>query len=164
MKLDVSLALKNPGQEYLFRGEQAIAPQEISGDTVTFDDAILEGTYFATDDGSVQVDGKLTTVAHAHCANCLEPASADIQATFRETFLRNGDPEDDEIFVYTGSCVGFEKLAMSYAVLALPMRFLCREDCPGLVGFADNDTCQKEMQNEHPFAALQQLLTKDEEV
>ena len=164
MKLDVSLALKNPGQEYLFRGEQAIAPQEIGGDTVTMDDAVLEGTYFAAEDGSVTVDGRLTTVAHAHCANCLEPASADIQATFRETFLRNGDPEDDEIFVYTGFSIGFEKLAMSYAVLALPIRFLCREDCPGLAGFADNDSCQKELQNEHPFAALQQLLTKDEEV
>ena len=164
MKLDVSQALKNPGQEYLFHGEQASASQEIGGDIVTFDDATLEGTYFASEDGSVLVDGKLKTVAHAHCANCLEPASADIQATFRETFLRNGDPEDDENFAYTGFSIGFEKLAMSYAVLALPMRFLCREDCPGLVGFADNDFCQKELQNEHPFAALQQLLTKDEEV
>ena len=164
MKLDVSQALKNPGQEYPFRGEQAIAPQEVGGDTVILDDAVLEGTYFAAEDGSVTVDGQLTTVAHAHCANCLEDASADIQATFRETFLRNGDPEDDETFAYTGFSIGFEKLAMSYAVLALPIRFLCREDCPGLVGFADNDSCQKEMQNAHPFAALPQLLTKDEEV
>ena len=41
MKLDVSQALKNPGQEYLFHGEQAIASQEIGGDIVTFDDATL---------------------------------------------------------------------------------------------------------------------------
>lgn len=168
MKLDVSPALRNPGQEYPFHGEQTIAPQEISGDTVVFDDAVLDGTFCATEDGSVTVDGSLRTVAHAHCANCLEPASADIQATFRETFLRNGSPEDDEIFAYTGSAVGFEKLAMSYAVLALPIRFLCREDCPGLdaVSGADNDPChcQKDAKKDNPFAALQQLLTKDEEV
>ena len=129
MKLDISQALKHPGQEYPFQGEQTIAPQEVSGDAVSFDDAKLQGVFWAVDDGSVTVEGNLTTVAHAHCANCLEPASANIQATFRETFQRNGDPEDDEIFVYTGSSVGFEKLAMSYAMLTLPIRFLCREAC-----------------------------------
>ena len=166
MKLDVSVALKNPGQAYPFQGEQTIAPVDVYGEEVSFDPAVVEGAYTAMEDGSVTVEGRLTTVAHAPCANCLEPASADIQAAFRETFLRDGDPEDDEIFVYGGSAVGFEKLAMSTAVLALPMRFLCKEDCPGLPGIAgtDEDFCQKEMQNEHPFAALQQLLTKDEEV
>ena len=171
MRLDVSIALKNPGQAYPFRGEQTIAPIDVYGDEVTFDDAVLEGVYTANEDGSVTVDGQLTTVAHAPCANCLEPASADIQATFRETFLRDGDPEDDEIFAYAGSVVGFEKLAMSYAVLNMPMRFLCSEDCEGMQEFsgADNDSEQKEMQSTHPFAALQQLLDsgavkEDEEV
>lgn len=168
MKLNVSEALRNPGQEYPFHGEQTIAPVEIGGDTVTFDAAELSGTYFAADDGSVSVDGSLKTVAHAHCANCLEPASATVEASFRETFLRNGNPDDDEIFVYEGYQVDLDKLAMSYAVLALPMRFLCREDCPGFdaQNGADNDfnLCQKELPGQHPFAALQQLLTKDEEV
>jgi len=166
MKLDVLQALRNPGQEYPFHVVQAIAPMELGGENITFDDAVLSGVYSASEDGNVTFDGQLTTVAHAQCANCLEPASADIQAAFRETFLRDGDPEDDEIFAYGGAVVGFEKLAMSYAVLAMPMRFLCKEDCPGLPGIAgtDEDFCQKEMQNEHPFAALQQLLTKDEEV
>lgn len=168
MKLNVSEALRNPGQEYVFRGEQTIAPVEIYGDTITFDVADMTGTYFAADDGSVTVDGSLKTVAHAPCANCLEPASADIEAAFRETIQRNGDPNDDETFSYEGYQVELEKLAMSYAVLAMPMRFLCREDCPGLgeIHGADNDfqVCQKELPGQHPFAALQQLLTKDEEV
>jgi len=168
MKLNVSEALRNPGQEYPFHGEQTIAPVEIGGDTVTFDAVELSGTYFATEDGNVSVDGSLKTVAHAHCAMCLEPASADVGIAFREEFVRNGNPEDDEIFAYEGYQVELEKLAVSYAVLALPMRFLCREDCPGLNDLhgADNDfcLCQKELPGQHPFAALQQLLTKDEEV
>lgn len=171
MKLDVSVALRNPGQAYSFHGEQTIAPQDVYGEEVSFEPAVLEGTYTALEDGSVTVDGQLTVVAHAPCANCLEPASAEIQAAFRETFLRDGDPEDDEIFAYAGSVVEFEKLAMSYAVLNMPMRFLCTEDCQGDGGFysADNETEQKEMQSTHPFAALQQLLDsgavkEDEEV
>ena len=169
MKLDVSIALKNPGQPYPFRGEQTIAAIDVYGEEISFDPAALEGAYMAQEDGSVTVEGKLSTVAHARCANCLEPASADIQADFRETFLRDGDPDDDEIFAYAGSVVGFEKLAMSYAVLNMPMRFLCGEACEGMAEYSgeDNSSEQKEMQSTHPFAALQQLLdsgaVKDDE-
>lgn len=168
MKLSVSEALRTPGQEYAFHGEQAIAPVDIGGETVSFDAAVLQGTFFTDDDGGVTVDGKLTTVAHAQCANCLEPASADVEIPFHETFVRDGDPNDDEIFAYAGYQVDFDKLAMSYAVMALPMRFLCKEDCAGLgktiAVDSDYNSCQKELPGQHPFAALQQLLTKDEEV
>ena len=162
MKLDVSDAIRNPGTEYAFTVQQTIAPVEISGENVVYDDATLKGTFVATDEGHVTVDGSLVTVAHARCANCLGPAQADIEISYRETFMRGGDPEDDEIFAYDGYQIDLEKLTMSYAVMATPMRFLCKEDCPGLVEFAgpDNDVClcQKELPGQHPFAALQQLL------
>ena len=52
--------------------------------------------------------------------------------------------------------------------MALPIRFLSKEDCPGLGEThpvdVDFSLCQKELPGQHPFAALQQLLTKDEEV
>ena len=161
MFLDVSIALKHPGEPYAFRVEQEIAPQEIGGETITFDPAVLE-------EEQVTVEGELRTVAHAMCANCLAPAQAEVRVPFRETFLRDADPEDDEQYAYSGSAIGFEKLAMSLAVLNLPMRFLCKEDCQGLLkqygGDIETTARQKELQKEHPFAALQQLLTKDEEV
>lgn len=128
MFLDVSIALKHPGEPYAFRVEQEIAPQEIGGETITFDPAVLEGTY-STEEEQVTVEGELRTVAHAMCANCLAPAQAEVRVPFRETFLRDADPEDDEQYAYSGSAIGFEKLAMSLAVLNLPMRFLCKEDC-----------------------------------
>ena len=164
MKLDVTQALRNPGEEFPFEAEQAIAAQEVSGETVTFDPALMKGVYSATEDGSVTLDGVLTTVAHARCANCLSPAQADIQAAFRETFYHDGEPETDDRFAYEGSAVELERLAMFTAMLELPMRFLCREDCPGLGEFAGKDvytrSSQEELPGQHPFAALQQLLTE----
>ena len=55
------------------------------------------------------------------------------------------------------------------AVLALPMRFECGESCPALARLQPDDSqpthaCQKDMPDQHPFSALQQLLTKDQEV
>lgn len=163
MKLNVSTAIRTPGQTYAFSERQAIAPMEIGGDTVTFDDIEVKGTFEALDDGTINVEGSLKTVAHAPCANCLAPASAIVENIFRESFIRGGDPEDDEIFVYDGYLVDLDKLIMSYTVLAMPMRFLCEGGCSGMADWVKSDDqvclCQEEeLHVQHPFAALQQLL------
>ena len=88
MKLDVSDALAHPGQEYRFSGTQAIADQEIAGDTVRLDDCAVEGTFLADEDGNIAVKGKLKTVAHAPCANCLGDAEAGVENSFDETFRK----------------------------------------------------------------------------
>ena len=163
MKLDVSDALSHPGQEYRFSETQAIADQEISGDRVRLDDCETEGVFMADEDGNIAVRGKLRTVAHARCANCLAEAQSEIENEFDEVFQRNGDPEDDEIFAYEGHEVSLDKLVMSYAVMALPIRFLCREDCPGFE-YRDPDAEPSEPGIQFPFAGLRQLLDNNEEV
>ncbi len=157
MELDVSTALSHPGQEYSFSGSQAIADQEIYGTTVRIDDCSVEGVYMADDVGNISVKGRLSTIAHAPCANCLADASAEIQNEFDEEFIRDGDKEDDEIFAYEGHLVSLSKLVMSYAVMALPIRFLCREDCPGFE-YSDPDAAPAEPGIQYPFAGLRQLL------
>ena len=163
MKLDVSDALAHPGQEFFFSGSQAIADQEISGDIVRIDNCAVEGSFLSDEDGNISVRGKLTTVAHAPCANCLEDAAAGIENEFDEVFQRGGDPENDEIFAYEGHEVPMDKLVMSYAVMALPIRFLCREDCPGFE-YRDPDVAPVGSGIQYPFAGLQQLLENNEEV
>ena len=157
MKLDVSDALSHPGQEYLFSGTQAIADQEITGDIVRIDDCSVEGRFMADEEGNIAVSGKLRTIAHAPCANCLEEAEAEVTNDFDEVFQRGGDPENNEIFAYEGHEVSLDKLVMSYAVMALPIRFLCREDCPGFE-YRDPDVAPEEPGIQYPFAGLQQLL------
>lgn len=163
MELDVSTALSHPGQEYPFSGTQAIADQEIYGTVVRVDDCTVEGRLMADDEGNINVKGRLVTRAYAPCANCLKEASAEIVNDFEEDFIRNGDPEDDEIFAYEGHLISMEKLVMSYAVMALPIRFLCREDCPGFE-YKDPDAAPVEPGIQYPFAGLKQLLEQSEEV
>ncbi|MBQ6383714.1 MAG: DUF177 domain-containing protein [Clostridia bacterium] len=163
MKLNVTEALSHPGQEYVFSGLQAIADQEIGGQTVRIDDCQVSGVYMADEDGNISVKGQLETIAHAPCANCLADAQAKVGNDFDETFLRGGDPEDDEIFAYDGHEVDLDKLVMSYAVMALPIRFLCREDCPGFE-YRDPDVAPAEPGIQYPFAGLRQLLDNNEEV
>ena len=163
MKLDVSEALSHPGQEYRFAGTQAIADQIIGGTPVHLEDCRVEGIFMADDEGNVALKGRLHTVAHAPCAKCLEEARAEVENSFDETFIRGGDPEDDEIFAYEGREIVLEKLVMSFAVMALPIRFLCKEDCPGLV-YRDPDAMPAEPGIQYPFSGLRQLLDQNEEV
>lgn len=167
MKLDVSQALMHPGVPYAFSGPQAIAAQEIGGETVVIDACTVEGRFMADEAGNVSVAGCIRATACARCANCLEPARAVVENSFDETFLRGGDPEDPEIFVYDGHTVDLDRLAMSFVVMALPMRFLCREGCPGISGGAYAAPESEETGTRRPFAALEglrTLLTNQEEV
>ena len=172
MKLDVLLALRNPGTEYAFSAEQELAPQDVNGSEVTFDAVQLTGKLVAGEDGSVTLEGKLSTVAHAQCAKCLAPAISPVEGEFRETFIHGGDPEDDESFAYNGGAIDFDKLTLFYVMFNLPMRFLCKEECEGLGMYAGTDVtigteadvtttlCQDELNVQRPFAALQQLLAE----
>ncbi len=166
MKLDVSRALKLPGESFPLDAEQAIAPQMISGEEVRFDPARLKGTYMALEGGNIAVDLELTTTAHARCANCLAPAQSEVREPIEELLHLGGDPDDSEIFTYTGQEIDLERLAESFAVLGLPMRFLCREGCSEAPAYDDADVdvclCQKELPGQRPFAALKQLLSEED--
>lgn len=175
MLLDISCALRAPGEDYPFMHRDAIPPQEIFGETVTFDDVLLSGHFsFAGD--SLHIRGTLTAIANGSCAGCLKPVRLPMEVSFDEIFTRRTrfsppreeDPEDERL-MFEGSKVELSHLALTLAVLDLPMRFTCGEDCPALAAMQpENDTpthaCQKDMPDQHPFSALQQLLTKDQEV
>ncbi|MBQ9262938.1 MAG: DUF177 domain-containing protein [Clostridia bacterium] len=143
---------------------------------MTFDDVLLTGFYSVADE-SLHIRGQLTATAHAHCAWCLRPVDYPIEVPFDETFARltkynrqEENPDEEERLMYEGSKVELSHLAMTLAVLELPIRFECGDDCEGQAEFPSGDEapstrdCQKDMPDQHPFSALQQLLTKDQEV
>ena len=175
MLLDITRALRAPGEQIPFLHRDAIPPQEIFGETVEFSDVLLTGHYSVTDD-HLRIQGKLTAVAHGHCAGCLKPVEYQVEVPIDETFSRlsrypqkEEALDEEEEWTYEGSKVDLSHLSMTLAVLDLPIRFECGDDCPALRGLPsdesqDTHACQKDMPDQHPFSALQQLLTKDQEV
>ena len=175
MLLDISRALRAPGEEIPFLHRDAVPPQEIFGETVEFSDVLLSGHYSVMGD-SLHIHGTLTAQAKGHCAGCLQPVTLALEIPVDEIFTRRPrypqteeSPEDQEGWMFEGSKVELSHLVMTLAVLELPMRFECGPDCPALLPLRPEDTlsthaCQKDMPDQHPFSALQQLLTKDQEV
>lgn len=166
MELDVTQALLNPGEAFPFSAKIGVSPQDVSGETVTFEDVALNGTYSAMD-GAVRLKGSLSTTAHAPCAMCLQDAAFPMEISFAETFRKDAVETEDDAFAYEGSKVSLDHLSLTLLVLNLPMRFLCGGGCRASkeyrrYGVVDENSLQEDTQR--PFEALKQLLKEDEEV
>ena len=169
MLLDVSKAFLDPGTAFPFEAKLQLPPQDVTGETVPFDEALLQGTYSVLED-AVHVKGTLGTVAHAVCALCLNPADIPLRVSFAEVFRKDANGQEDEAFPYQGKSVSLDQMALTLVMLALPMRFLCQEDCAGTQELQawqrdiSKSSCEDGPPTQRPFEALQHLLKKDEEV
>ncbi len=181
MLLDVSRAIRSKGEEFPFFHRDEIPPQEIFGDTVTFDPVVMSG-FFCLEDKMLRLRGVLETAAHGKCAACLAPVTLPVRVEFDESFYHMDRREalaererasdaaralEEERLAFEGSGVELSHLALTLAVLELPMRMLCDPPCGSMKALSEEQpshACQKELPDQHPFSALQQLLTKDQEV
>ena len=76
MRMDVSLALKNPGHEFPFTLELPLSDQEFAGEQIEFlSVAKLSGT-FALQGECVIVRGALNVDYRRQCSLCLGPVEA----------------------------------------------------------------------------------------
>ena len=67
MMMDISQALKNPGQYYPFKAELELPEVEVLDDPVRFEGVSLEGTYVGGED-TVRLEGTVRAVAHTRSA------------------------------------------------------------------------------------------------
>lgn len=167
MLLDVSRAMRTPGENFSFVHHEHIAPQDICGEMVSFDDPVILEGHFSMSGVDLTLDGVLTATAHSRCCNCLEMAQVNLKVPFHEVFTRvdrlNAVQDDDpDRLVFSGSKVELEHLALTLALLELPIRILCKPDCDGYKRMAPQSmNSDEETKPDNPFAVLQKLLTKD---
>lgn len=167
MILDINRALSIPGVEHAFDISLSEAEGEMK---VLFPDGVrVWGTVMGAGE-TVFVRGTVEALIDADCARCLTPIHVAVTAPLDEVYAKEVDPDDPEKLAYSGHTLDISEQVHAAFLLNMPMRFLCREDCPGLCpGCGANlsqgsCSCQKELPQQHPFSALQSLLTEDEEV
>ena len=172
MLMDVSLALKNPGQSYPFEQTVEIEPMVILDDPVCFTSVCLKGTYTGAGD-SVRIEGTLSADVESRCALCLEPVATHVEAEVDVSFVKTADaldPDDEDAYPIDGYRIDIQPMVEEALVLEIPMRFLCSETCKGICPVCGTNrniapcTCQEGGDRQNPFSALSELLTEDEEV
>ncbi len=181
MLLDVSMAISSKGEEFPFLHRDEVPPQEIFGETIEFDPVVMSG-FYCLEDKTLRLRGVLETAAHGKCAACLAPVTLPVRVEFDESFYHMDRREalaerekasegaqalDEERLAFEGSKVELSHLALTLTVLELPMRLTCSPPCGAMKALEEDEpshACQKELPDQRPFSALQQLLTKDQEV
>lgn len=172
MLMDVSRALRFPGQPFPFEQALEIEPTTVLDDPVAFSDVRLKGVYTGVGE-SVEIIATLTARVTSRCARCLEPVDLELRTDVDELFARP-DParqaEERETYPLDGSRLDLKPMAEEALLLELPIRFLCREDCKGICHLCGANlnvapcTCPKGGTRQNPFQALSELLTENEEV
>lgn len=167
MRLDVSKALAAEGSEVPFELEGALAETTLLGERVSYPGmAKLEGFYAAAGD-EVHVRGQMRFTAASRCVRCLKETQQPVLAPFEARFALTPDASDPDRYVYEGAWVELDAVAADAAQLALPMRWLCAEDCKGLCAICGTDrnqsacSCRIETPTQHPLSAWKQTQQED---
>ncbi len=160
--LNISRALKNPGQSYPIEVALPDETIEVMGDEITLADVCFDGVFFGAGE-EVNVNGKISALAKTQCANCLIPIEKKVKADLDAVFVVGGDGED--AYPITGYEIDLEPVIREAVILELPIRFLCKDDCKGLCPKCGKNrnhelcTCPKDMGKLNPFSALNSLLS-----
>ena len=131
-------------------------------------------TKFTRTISGVLVDATVSGSVEMACMRCLKPATQHISMHIWDEFhsqieVNTGTPlpkpdEEDPFFIDELHMLNLEEAIREYALLELPMRPLCAEDCKGLCPHCGADrnteTCLcEEVQGDERFAALRSLLS-----
>ena len=168
--LNVSQALRNPGQQYPFEARVALPDMEIFSDTVSFEDVRASGEYLATDDGRISVRATASASVRAHCSRCLEEVVTPVEAEIDAVYSRVPDPEDPDLYGFEGYSLDLTDAVKDAVLLELPMCFICKPDCKGLCPVCGANrnkvacTCQEGGNTTNPFSALKNIVLNNEEV
>ena len=89
----------------------------------------------------VLVSGTVTATMSGECVRCLDPVTAPLVVDLQELYAFPGarpgsEPDEDDdtepLPEMNGDLIDLEPALRDAVVLALPLRPLCRDDCPGL--------------------------------
>lgn len=167
--LNVTNALKNPGQEYPFEADAVVEEMQILGDPVRLEDIAVKGKVVGSGE-MISLEAQATATVISRCARCLEEVRMPLSAEIVADFVRQPDPENPDQYLYESSEIDVTDCAKDALVLELPLRYLCKEDCKGLCPKCGTNlntgscTCQKGDDDFNPFAALRSIALNNEEV
>lgn len=124
-----------------------------------------------TEDGVV-VSGDLTAETDLECSRCLEPFSRELAINFRELYVfspsEDGDSKEELPFPADGY-LNVKPLFREYALLDIPIKHVCREECKGLcpicgVNRNEEDCGHRQEKIDPRMAKLKQLLNEEDKM
>lgn len=137
MRVDVAEIRKNPGMKVHLELSSRLPPLEVEGQAVKFTGPARANLDVSNNGKALVVEGEVEATLEVSCARCLEAFNFPVKVDFNEIYYPAGaegiSPEEREEWIpFVGEVLDLTPEVVKSIVLALPMRFICREECRGL--------------------------------
>ena len=118
--------------------------------------------------GALSLEGTAETTLELTCDRCLKPFSQPLALPVSTLLAEElEDEENDEIVLLQDGAADLDEIFTTALVLSMDAKHLCSEDCKGLCPTCGADLnlgpCQCRKEPDPRFAALAQLLDKENE-
>ncbi len=138
--------------EFSLEDEEFVTPVKVVG-------AVFNKTGIVT----LKADAKFDY--STSCAKCNKPLLKHATVPVRHILLSHADSDDnDEFIVLDGMRMELDELVSEDIYLALPSRFLCKDDCKGLCSICGADLnfeqCSCKAPSDPRWDSLKDLLTE----
>lgn len=137
MKLNVSEVVSQPGVVKHF--EFSLAQITDTGEIALKGPVVGKGTLVNT--GTVlELSADVNSRIISSCCRCLEAVEIPLDFTFTERYARQGESAEDlaeesemsAVMTYKDDIIDLDEVVKENLLINVPMRILCREDCPGM--------------------------------
>lgn len=182
MIIQISSALKHPGQSFPFSVSGSIEKIDVYGDQINIENPIsIEGSIMYTGEDFF-VRGNFSANYTAHCGLCGKEVTNKIECEFNEEFCITEDLSHPDRFTYVGNTIDISKMVLDNIYLKLPLKLICNQECQGLCPTCGqnlnvaqcecNNYVQKSSsldkeaainKKDNPFAVLENLFNDEEE-
>ncbi|HOV78535.1 MAG TPA: DUF177 domain-containing protein [Bacillota bacterium] len=132
LRLDVARLKKSPGESGRFYLRAELPPVELSGDRMSFSGPVGVSVVVTSTGSALAVDGKASGRMILNCSRCLEHFEHVFEVPVQETYVQSGGGMEEEAVVFNGDFIDIGPEVIKSVLMSLPMKAVCREDCPGL--------------------------------
>ena len=167
MRLDLRPILRTPGASLPFQFQLDLSGMDFYG-ARPFAHPVRVSGAVRNMAGALSLEGTAETTLELVCDRCLKPFSQDLALPVSTLLAEElEDEENDEIVLLEDGAADLDEIFTTALVLSMDAKHLCSEDCKGLCPTCGADLnlgpCQCRKEPDPRFAALAQLLDKENE-
>ncbi len=170
MEINVAGITKHKGSSMKFSVEDPEKgyDYDFNGETIHFKAPVTVTGSALNEEGIIMIELHAKARVVRECGRCLESFEVDVETDGSFNFKKElVSEEDDEYFLYEKDLIDLEEPVLSELALALDMKPLCSEDCPGLCHVCGknlkHETCDCDRSKIDPrLAALGKFFDSDQ--
>ena len=167
MQLDLRPILRTPGASLPFQFRLDLSGMDFYG-ARPFAHPVRVSGAVRNMAGALSLEGTAETTLELTCDRCLKPFSQPLALPVSTLLAEElEDEENDEIVLLQDGAADLDEIFTTALVLSMDAKHLCSEDCKGLCPTCGADLnlgpCQCRKEPDPRFAALAQLLDKENE-